>query len=171
MLDMKEEQFVNALREELRITQQSRSSYIKQKFTFVTTLLGVGALSLSPDANGIQTANILYIVPIIAVAFDLYILGEDFSVKRIGAFLGRQEAIGCEEEKKWEKWVSVNRDPFSVVAGPLLSAVVLFVCACLLWSNRKVGFLYFLWLAFVILALAGLHVHGRRLRRRLRESI
>jgi hypothetical protein len=67
--------------------------------------------------------------------------------------------------------VSIHRDRFSVVAGPLLSSVVLFVCACLLWSNRKVGFLYFLWIAFVILALAGLHIHGGRLRRRLRKSI
>ena len=70
----------------------------------------------------------MYLVPLVAFVFDLYILGEDFSIKKIAVFI-RTSPAASGEEKLWETGVDQRRDWFSYWAGPLSSVVVLTAAA------------------------------------------
>src|SRR6185503_3161329 len=77
--------FIKHLREEKLQTQTSRTKYVTQKLAYATGLLALG--SLKSGSGSVDLSPLLYSVPLLALAFDLYILGEDYSVKRIGCFL------------------------------------------------------------------------------------
>lgn len=121
--------FIKHLRDEKLQTQTSRGKYVTQKLAYATGLLALG--SLKPFSADLS--RLLYLVPFLALAFDLYILGEDYSVKRIGAFFCYHSPDGL--EKDWEGWVSKNRDPFAPIAMPLLTTVLAATAAFALWSQ------------------------------------
>ncbi|MFA5264007.1 MAG: hypothetical protein WC378_09270 [Opitutaceae bacterium] len=109
-----ESEFVKELRQELSQSQSKRADYIKLKLAFTTALLGAGAFIQTDKTVG---NPMLLIVPLVCLIFDLYIFGEDFSVKRAGKFLSLSPYCP-REERIWEEVVSKNRDPFSHYAGP-----------------------------------------------------
>ncbi len=115
---MGETEFIKHLHEEKLKAQETRAMYVEKKLAYVTALLGVGTISISQ----FDLSAILYLVPFVAATFDLYILGEDYSVKRIGAYLGVHSAEAIEQT--WEKWVAQNRDPFAPIAMPILSTLL-----------------------------------------------
>lgn len=111
-------EFLKHLQDEKLKTQAARSKYVTQKLAYATGLLALG--SLKPGSADLSL--LLYLVPLLSIVFDLYILGEDYSVKRIGAFLG---AASTEKlENLWEEWVSHNRDPFAPIAVPVLTSLL-----------------------------------------------
>lgn len=112
--------FIQDLRREIESTQARRHRYVLAKLAFVTGLLGVGLAGKDSAATG----QLLYLVPLVTFVFDLYILGEDFSIKRAGRFI-RESADSPDEERTWEKAVTRTRDWFSYFAGPLSSALAL----------------------------------------------
>jgi len=114
-------EFLQQLRTEIGETQKRREGFIKAKLTFVVALLGVGAISIQGKFGA---TSLLYLVPLVAFVFDLYIMGEDFSVKRAGAFVKTSPSAPL-EERLWEKGVDSKRDWFSYWAGPLSSGIVL----------------------------------------------
>jgi hypothetical protein len=113
--------FIQQLRQEIGESQNRREAFIRAKLAFVVSLLGVGAISIQGTFGA---TALLYIVPFVAFVFDLYILGEDFSVKRAGAFIKTSPAAPS-EERLWEEGVDSKRDWFSYWAGPLSSTIVL----------------------------------------------
>ncbi len=117
--------FLKQLRIEILETQKRRESFIKAKLTFVVGLLGIGAISIG---SSIKTTSLLYLVPLVAFIFDLYILGEDFGVKRAGTFIRTSPAAPL-EERIWEKGLGSKRDWYSYFAHPLSSIVVLTAAA------------------------------------------
>ena len=120
-----DKEFVHQLREEIISNQGNRATFIKLKLTFVVGLLGIG--SISNDGN-IHTAPLLYLVPLVAFIFDLYILGEDFGIKRAGRFIKTSPAASLEEQI-WEDVLDQVRDWFSYLAGPLTTFVALVAAA------------------------------------------
>ncbi len=113
--------FLRRLRTEIADTQQRRAAFVRGKLAFVVGLLGAGAINI----DGLfEATTLLYFVPLVAFVFDLYILGEDFSIKRIAVFI-RTSPAAPSEEKLWEKGVDQKRDWFSYWAAPLSSSVVL----------------------------------------------
>jgi hypothetical protein len=153
--------FVCHLPEEKLHAQEARSSYIQRKLAYGAALLGIGTL-------GVQQLNlnlnpVLYLVPFVAAAFDLYILAEDYSVKRIGAYL---RAHSTPAEQDWERYVSGHRDPFALVAMPLLSTLMLLGAAVIIWigSSDHVPAFYWIWLAGGLLPSWALFFYYRRLR-------
>jgi hypothetical protein len=66
---------------------------------------------------------LLYLVPFIAIAYDIYILAEDFKVKRVGAFISRENANICPDEKLWERFVRDNREPLAAFGTILLTVL------------------------------------------------
>jgi hypothetical protein len=117
--------FIQQLREEISETQNRRESFIKAKLAFAVALLGVGAVSIKGEFGA---TPLLYLVPLVAFVFDLYILGEDFSIKRAGVFIKTSPAAPI-EERLWEKGVDSKRDWFSYWAGPLSSGIILTAAA------------------------------------------
>jgi hypothetical protein len=57
---------------------------------------------------------LLYFVPFVAIAYDLYIFAENFKVKRIGAFL-KERYPGM--RAAWETWVSEHRETLAFYGG------------------------------------------------------
>lgn len=159
------EDFLKDMRAELRKTQDKREAFIRQKFTFVIGLLGIGSISF----GDFKTSGLLYLAPFVAFAFDLYVVGEDFGVKRIGGFLGRENSIAPNEEKEWEKFVRKNRDPFSKIAGSLLSIMVLFVSIIELWDQGSKQLFYWIWILVNILILIGIWKYSRILNEKVQK--
>jgi len=92
---------------EVRDTLQRRRKLELLKITFVSALLGFGAIK---TGNLLTFHQALYLVPLVAVFFDMLIMGEHFSIRRIGAFIRLFSSDRLEEE--WEKFVCKNRDKF-----------------------------------------------------------
>ncbi|MBC8492248.1 MAG: NUDIX domain-containing protein [Chloroflexi bacterium] len=163
---MDETEFLKHLREEKLAAEELRGTYILKKLAYATALLGIGSLKIKP----FELSFLLYLVPLVAFAFDLYILAEDYSVKRFGAFLGSRSTDTL--ERHWEKWIAQNRDPFAPLAMPILTTLLLLGAAAVIWfQGPAISPLYWCWLA-----LAGLPswilfaIHGSFRRRALREA-
>lgn len=111
-------QFIEHLHNEKISAQETRSKYVIKKLVFATVLLGAGSSNIS----NYDFEALLYIVPFLAIVFDLYILGEDYGIKRLGIFLKETTTVSLEE--KWEIWVHDNRDKFSAISMPFLTSLI-----------------------------------------------
>lgn len=162
---MEETEFIKHLHEEKLKAQETRAMYTEKKLAYVTALLGVGTISITAfEANAI-----LYVVPFVAAAFDLYILSEDYSVKRIGAYLGaRSKDI---TEQSWETWLHDNRDPFAPTAMLILSILLLVGAGIIIWAasdGPNVGLLI-VWAILALLVNLILYYRYKKLRDQVRK--
>ena len=163
------EGFLRHLQEEKLKTQAARTTYVTHKLAYATGLLALG--SLKPGS--VDLSPLLYLVPFFAIAFDLYILGEDYSVKRIGAFLRVNSTDAL--EKRWEDWVSRHRDHFAPLAMPILTNILAAAAALALWSQPSDSptkifiWLPFAWLPFAFLPIWGLFFYYASLRERVNK--
>ncbi len=124
-------EFLKHIHEEKLRTLEARTTYTIQKLAFVTGLLGLGSLNIK--VGNIDFGLLVYLTPWVAIAFDFYIMGEDYSVKRIGAFLGVKSSEHL--EKQWEQWVAKNRDPFGPWAMPILTTLI-FIGSAIIASQQ-----------------------------------
>lgn len=95
---------------EISETQQRRSKLDVLKITFVSALLGFGTVKINDISAFYQ---VLYVAPLVAVFLDFLVMGEHFSIRRVGAFL-RLSNESSQGEKVYELFVSRNRDKFFV---------------------------------------------------------
>ena len=63
------EDFLKHLHDEKLDTQEVRSKYVIRKLVFATALLSAGATNIEK----IDLSSLLYLVPFVTIAFDLYI--------------------------------------------------------------------------------------------------
>jgi isopentenyldiphosphate isomerase len=126
---MAESTFLEHLREEKLEAQKARSSYAAKKLEYATALLGLGAIT-AKELN-LDLTFVLYLVPLVAVVFDYYIIAEDSSVKRIGAYL--RATSPDEREKAWEHFAEKHRDPFAPQAMWLLTAILSVFAGLIQW--------------------------------------
>ena len=159
--------FLKDLRAEIMATQERRFSFIRQKFVFVVGLLGVGSISIT---GKLDTLWVLYLAPLVAFSFDLYVYGEDFGVKRAGAFMRKQSTNVPQNEREWEEFVGRNRDPLTKAAGTLLSFLVLLGAAAGLLAAGKPTPWYWPWIGLNLAAIIGLRFYRRHLTR-LEEAL
>jgi hypothetical protein len=172
--------FLKELRAEIAAIQSERDQLIRHKIAFVIGLFGIGSVKFSPHVN---TVALLYMVPLVAIAFDMYIVGKEFRVRRAGAFFLKHFAKAPDNERDWEAFVRKpkNRDPFAPYAGALLSSIVLLASALTLatrWRSRVprpqfstdewMVVLFVLWFVLCSAALVALTVCNTRLDRRFK---
>lgn len=147
--------FLNHIRQEKLETQQRRFALIKLKFLLIVGLFGVGSLKFSGPGDNYL---LLYLVPFIGFAIDLYVHGENFAIRRIGFFVREISEPIC-IERAWELFVNENRDRFTqiginVVSG-LVFATTFFILQFkednLLRVNHHV--FHYIWIGFNILVL------------------
>lgn len=138
---MSEQDFINHLRAEKLHAQAARTNFAEKKLVFAGGLLGIGTIgaTLNPSggATSIDLGGLLYLVPVVALAFDLHILAEDYSVKRIGAFLGKNSSDPL--EGRWETWVNRHRDFFARWAMTGLTITLAIVAAGVLLASHAAG--------------------------------
>ncbi len=176
---MEETEFIKHLHDEKLKAQETRSMYTEKKLAYVTALLGVGTISIT----AFKLSAILYLVPFVAATFDLYILGEDYSVKRIGAFLGKRSKDTVEQA--WEKWISKYRDPFAPIAMPILSTLLVVGAAIIIklvptieaaastasTASTLDSLWFWVWLILALLPSWGLFFFYRHLRNQVRDKV
>ena len=160
------DRFLKAFNEEKLQAQQRRAEFNKLKFTFVVSLFAIGSV----EFKNIDVALVLYIVPFISICFDLYILGEDYGIKRMGGFV--RQHLSWTMEGQWEAWVGQKRDPFATFAVPFLSLLVLIACGAVLWQKQANRVAFAIWLVVNSVAVGFLLVYSQVLRKRLlRDAI
>ena len=118
--------FLETLHEEKVETQKARANYISAKFAFITGLFGLGALQI----GGGNFHWLLFLIPLVAMGYDLYIRAEDLSIKKIGAFLRTDpQAQTAESEKAWERFSAQYRDKLAQLATSLFTLIIIVVAA------------------------------------------
>lgn len=109
--------FISHLHDEKLKAQEFRTKFVIRKLIFASVLLGAGSSALNNDIH-----LLLFIVPFIALIFDFQIMGEDYSVKRIGLYL--KHVSPSRFEQCWERVCKNRRDPFAPLSHPLLSGLI-----------------------------------------------
>lgn len=132
------------LYKEISETQQRRNKLDVLKITFVSALLGFGAIKINDITAFYQ---ILYVAPLVAVFLDFLVMGEHFSIRRVGAFL-RLHPSSDKTEQDYEYFVSQNRDRFFVMGSRGFTILSFVAAIALLWKTRGTV-LYYEWLWFV----------------------
>jgi hypothetical protein len=154
--------FIKRMHEEKLESQKRRAEFNIKKFLFVGALFSVGAVKLPKE---IDLTLILYIVPAISICFDLFILGEDYGIKRAGGFI----RSNCKDsmDATWEDWVGSKRDPFATFAVPILTILVLVACVAIMWPTQKTLPWFWVWALLNTAATVFLFIYSQYLRKRL----
>jgi hypothetical protein len=119
------EKFSEYLHQEILHHKEKRSSFVLQKLAFIVALFGVVSMNnpfSSPDQ--IDWQWIIYMIPFVALAYDIYIFSEDFKVKRLGKFI-RHSIYSSECEKEWEKYVYNWREPYAIIGSLVLTSITI----------------------------------------------
>jgi hypothetical protein len=115
------DEFVRTLHEEKLKTMAERSKFTRDKIVFVLGIMGIGSVNLT--FSGMNSSTILYMVPLVAFGYDLYINAMDEGIKRIGAFLSTQVSCSSDSEKNYENYVQKRRGKYAPVANVLFSLI------------------------------------------------
>ena len=125
--------FLNHIRQEKLDAQKRRYEYTKVKFLLVVGLFGIGNWKFSdPSENYL----LLYLVPFVGFAIDLYVHGENFGIRRIGFFV-REISNYIKIERAWEYFVDNNRDKFTQIGIHIVSGIVFFSTLFLLHFRKE----------------------------------
>lgn len=112
--------FLNHIRQEKIESQKRRYEFTKLKFWLVVGLFGVGNWKFS---DGSENYLLLYLIPFVGFAIDLYVHGENFGIRRIGYFV-REVTEHVNIERAWELFVDRNRDQFTRIGINVISGLV-----------------------------------------------
>src|SRR3972149_3080574 len=134
-----QKEFLQALHNEKIKTQSERADYTKNKLAFVIGLFGLGSLKI----GDVESHWILYLIPLVAIGYDLYIRAADVSIKKIGAFL-RTNPVTTTNEKEWENFSAKYRDTIAPIANTLFTLVVTIVAAMYIYALEQIRNLLFL---------------------------
>jgi hypothetical protein len=115
------------LRGEIKHGIQRRHEFSLRKLSFCVALLGLGALNKIPigSAQILSLTSLLYLVPLVAIAFDLYIVAEDFRIKHAGEYLAKEESGSGPAERYWESFVKKHDNPFAPWAFFIVTVILL----------------------------------------------
>ncbi len=125
--------FLSELRQEIFQTQVRRSKLLITKLSFISSFFGIGFIDELSNQN---LSPVLYAIPIIALIFDLYLMGESYSIIRAATFL-RNHNSTSEAEKEWEGYVGARRDYFSSFAYIITSILIVTFCIVILQTKQK----------------------------------
>jgi drug/metabolite transporter (DMT)-like permease len=156
-----EARFFASLTNEKLKSQERRGALASRKLGWITGLFALGAVKLPLE---IESQVLLYLVPVVALVFDLYILGENFGIKRMGAFV-KEFHPNC-PEAQWERWLAGRRDRFSWYALPLSTIVITLGSTFLLCAHGN-NWVLGSWLAFVSSVGFGIYLYANKVLKEL----
>lgn len=159
--------FSKHLHDEKIDAQNARAEYVVRKLIFATALLGGGVTSI----ENFNLSALLYLAPYVTIAFDLYYLAEDYSIKRIGGFLSAKSMNPIERE--WEKWVNKNRDPFAPFSMSFLTSLITLGAAFASWQKGVIinDLLFFFLFGFPLLISWILFFHYKNLKEHVYKNL
>jgi len=141
-------------------------------------LFGVGSLGL--ENNILKT--LIYLVPIVALCYDVYIFAEDYKVKRIGIFLldikkepevdEKTKGTISNLEVTWQEWLKKYRETGAYKASLIITVIATIGSSLILsidifkaFSWHRLFLLVFWLLSIVILTIIVFY-YGRSLKRK-----
>lgn len=114
------------LRNEINDAKKMRHDFVLRKFALITTLLGIGVITTKEGHELLFDFSwLLYLVPLVAVAFDFYIVAEDYRIRRAGTFLRKSPCVDVTGEKDWETFVKRRPNITSTFAFGLVTIIYL----------------------------------------------
>jgi len=151
---METNEFFKALRQELINTQDLRFKFAMQKLVYLISLFGLSSVSLILESLDI-IKYLIYFIPFIAYVFDLYIIGENFGIRRIGNYLKYNENVS-NDERRWEFLINMpkggNRDIFAIYGNSYSTSLSIIISSCLILfvmdTNSDV-FLNSIWFKYI----------------------
>jgi hypothetical protein len=163
---MRTEEFLQNLYEEKLKHKEHRMSFVVQKLLFTIGLFGLGSITI-PTIN---SDLLLYLIPFVALAYDLYIYAEDFKIKRIGIFIRNQSLTASADEQHWEQWVAQRREPLAATASFLLTLVALCAAALAIYFKISDHIGLVIWLPISLAFTVALFYFGRKQSLNLKED-
>lgn len=150
---MEDSKLFEKIRDDMMHTRQRRFQYQLGKIAAIGAFVGVGS------AAGGKSYLLFYLVPFVAVAFDFFILGESFTLRRMAAFIRNEKAGTGQTEHKWEEFVRENPDYLSSMANFLLTFASSLAALSILVFSESIPLDWFkhgpnsVWLLLVFLAI------------------
>ena len=155
------DEFVHSLHQEKLNAMLERSKYARDKIVFILGILGFGALNFG--TSEFNSTTILYVVPLVAIGYDLYINASDEAIKRIGAFL-RTTTYSSKCEHEYEEYTTEKRGKSAPMANVLFSLIGTFgALAIILLSQNSVPYYLFGWFLLWGVIIGAVYVKHRRL--------
>ncbi len=145
-----DDQFLESLRAEILANQERRFAYVKLKLGFIFAVLGISGVA-SIQFESVRVAALL--APVIALVFDLYIISEDYSVKRIGVFFARM-VTSSNLANLWETLLPKHRDPFTQFAAPISTSLAVLPGIFVLGFPDERTFYFYTYVVFASIAIA-----------------
>lgn len=137
---------VNLHTEKIR-SQEERAKYNAHKITFIIGFISLGSFQI---ANVLNLNWLLYLVPVIAICFDLYIDAANSSIKKMGLFLRRNSKSTL--EKKWEMFSSENRNYLAPISNFIITIVSTLISFYGIYASKKYQLgIWVLWYIIVFL--------------------
>ena len=118
------------LREEMQQVRRSRFQCQLAKVTAVGSLIGAGALLTKQS----DTYMLFYIVPFVAVAFDLFALGESFTMRRMHTFV-KKRSSGA--EKQWQDYVAKHPNRYTAYGNLGITVLCALGCGVIIWQEKR----------------------------------
>lgn len=168
MEDSRSRDFLNSLYAEKESHKQHRHEMVKNKLMFTIGLFSVGNIQIPVAMPGMGFSSLLFFVPIVSIAYDVYIFSEDFKIKRIGEFILEKCRSKCLDEAAWEHWLTddKHRENIAPLASLILSALAIAGCGLLLHATTD-KYVFYSWLSGCLLLLSVVFGYSYKRRRDL----
>jgi len=150
-------EFIQKLHKEIAETQLRRHKLDILKIAFITALLGFGSLKLR-DLSSFYP--LLYLVPLVGVFFDLLIMGEHYSIRRIGAFIRLKSED--ELEKQFERYVSRKRDKFFKNGSRCFTILSILAAMVILFSIKGQLWFDYIWFGLILIGYFVIIIFGNQ---------
>ena len=168
-MEQRPEKFLGSLYDEKLKHKEYRNTFVIHKLLFTIGLFGLGSTSVSN--SNLNLGFLLYFVPFVALAYDVYIFAEDYKVKRVGVFVRYGCSAKCEDEKHWEQWVEKNREPLAAFASLVLTLIAFVASAFIIFYSRAMDPRFFkVWLAAAIAITTAVSLYALKLKNKLKKA-
>ena len=162
-----DKEFFSKFRDDLHHTRQRRFQYQITKVTSLSSLVGIASLLV----KGVPLTAFLYVIPFLAIAFDFFILGESFTLRRMANFIQTYKRDLPDAEFQWETFVRANPDKLSSIANFIITVASFLGCSVILvLSNSSQNWFFeplnVVWFISLTVSLILLRLVERSIRRK-----
>jgi hypothetical protein len=157
--------FIGKLREDMLKTRQRRYHYQITKITAIATYFAASGIII----DKINSPLLYYVIPFISLSFDLFILSESYTLRRMAAFLRINRNNVDQLEADWEKFVKQNPDSLSSIANSVVTIASSLGAFLLLLVTSNAGLSWFengpnmIWFTLVVISLIYVRLTERKL--------
>ena len=129
---MCDQEFLKMLRTEMLEVRRSRFQCHLAKVTAIGAQIGASVVL----TERLHTYMLFYVVPFVAVAYDLFALGESFTMRRMHKFAKGESG---DIEKRWEEYVSENPNSYTTYGNLGITVLCIVGCGTMIWKQVLSG--------------------------------